>query len=156
MEEAMVHGVLTSHAMARITVTGLPDRPGSAARVLRTIADLDVAVGTVVLDRAFDCTVRRLDGPLVAAALKRAGYTVSLDDRVSEITVVGAGLRSVPAVAAGFCAVLARAGTKIELVSMENGRMTVVCGSDRYEQTVRALCREYRVDATEDAGFAVA
>jgi len=156
-----VHGVHASSTAAKITVTGVPDHAGATAAVFRVIAEQEVNVGLVSQNptgaptgrTAIAFTVARTAGPAVLGALRAARvrigfHRVDLDDDVAVITLTGAGLRSDPAIPATFCEVLARRGIRMEIVSIENSRISVTCGDHELETAVRALCEAFEVGAT--------
>ena len=161
MERALVHGVHTSSTVAKITVTGVPDHAQATAAVFRLVAEQEVGVGLVSRNPAgappgrtvIAFTVAGPAGPAVVDALHTARarivfHGVALDDDVAVITLTGAGLRTDPVIPATFCEVLARRKIRMELVSIENSRLSVVCGKHELETAVRALCEAFEVGAT--------
>ena len=151
----MVHGVHTSPPAAKITVVGVPHAAASAA-VFRIVAEQKVEPGLMSQHPAdgatIAITVPRSSGPPVLTALRavrtRIGFQrVDLEDDVVVLTLTGAGLRTDPTVPATFCEVLARGGVRLGLVTIENGRISVVCGSFEVEVAVRTLCEAFEVGA---------
>lgn len=159
-----MHGVHASVTAAKITVTGVPDRAGATAAVFRLIAEQDVTPGMVSQNpagapagrTAIALTVPSPAGPAVLAALgaarARIGFhRVDLEADVAVVTLTGAGLRSDPTIPATFCEVLARRGIRMEIVSIENSRISVACGKHDLETAVRALCEAFEVGAGTQA-----
>src|SRR5690606_9781794 len=116
MEQAIITGVAHDRSEAKITVTDVPDTPGMAARIIRTVADAETNIDLVPQsisrnsDRRTDITftLPRTDGPRAVEALKAAqpesGFgDVLHDEEVGKVSLVGAGMRSHPGVTATFC-----------------------------------------------------
>jgi aspartate kinase len=152
MEQHMITGVAHDRSMARIVVVGVPDEPGRAARIFRALADAHVSVDLIVqnasaagtgrTDLAF--TLPRGDcAPAVATLRANRGeigfQDVRCDERVGKVSLVGAGMRGSPGVAATFCEALAGIGMSLEIMSTSEIRMSVVCRDTEVEGAVRAL-----------------
>ena len=150
MEQAVVTAVTHDTSEAKITVTGVPDEPGIAARLFRALADRAVNVDTIVqnvsIHGATDIsfTVPKVD--LTAALAVVEGLApeigageVLADDRVAKVSLVGAGMRSHPGVSATMFETLARAGINIEMISTSAIRISCVVRDDRVEEAVRLL-----------------
>jgi aspartokinase len=151
----VVHGVHTSPPAAKITVVGVPHAAASAA-VFRIVAEQKVEPGLMSQHPADAATIAiavpRSSGPPVLTALRaartRIGFQrVDLEDDVVVLTLTGAGLRTDPTVPATFCEVLVRGGVRLGLVTIENGRISVVCGSFEVEFAVRTLCEALELGA---------
>lgn len=158
-----MHGVRTALTEAKVTVTGVPNHPGTTAALFKIVAELDINLGLVTqnparapagrTDIAF--TLAKPDGPATLATLRgaraRIGFhDVVLDSRVAVITLTGAGMRSDPAIAATFCEALARTGIHLEIVSIESNRISVVCEETSLDTAVHALCEVFEVGVAHE------
>ena len=123
-----------------MTVVGIPDYPGYAAKVFRAVADVDVNIDMVLqnvskiengkTDITFTCP--RDSGPAAVEkldALKdEIGFSqVLYDDHIGKVSLIGAGMRSHPGVTATFCEALAQVGVNIDLISTSEIRISVQC-----------------------------
>ncbi|MHB8328138.1 MAG: aspartate kinase [Acidimicrobiales bacterium] len=150
MEQAVVTAVTHDTSEAKVTVTGVPDKPGIAARLFRALADRHVNVDTIVQNTSIhgttdiSFTVPRVDlqeGLQVAGELLPAigAGEVLADDGVAKVSLVGAGMRSHPGVSATMFETLAARGINIEMISTSTIRISCVVRADRVEEAVRAL-----------------
>jgi aspartate kinase len=156
MEQAMISGVAHDSGEVKVTLQGVPDRPGVAASVFRTIADEAVPVDMIVqlsgrdgrTDISFTAPkeeVPRL-GPLMDRVVKEVGASGhELDDRVAKVSLVGAGIKSDPGVAAEMFAALAEEGINIEMISTSSIRVSCVVRADDAERAVRAIHARFRL-----------
>ncbi len=164
MEEAILTGVAHDRSEAKVTVVGLVDKPGYAAKVFRAVADAEINIDMVLqnisrvetgrTDITFTCPVA--DAPTAVArltALKdQIGFTdVLYDDHVGKVSLVGAGMKSHPGVTATFCEALSDAGINIELISTSEIRISVLCEADELDKAVRALHDAFELGGDEDA-----
>jgi len=150
MEQAVVTAVTHDTSEAKITVTGVPDKPGIAARLFRALADRAVNVDTIVQNVSIhgttdiSFTVPKVDLPAALALVEGlapeigAGEVLA-DDTVAKVSLVGAGMRSHPGVSATMFETLARAGINIEMISTSTIRISCVVRDDRVEEAVRLL-----------------
>jgi aspartate kinase len=149
MEQAIIAGIAHDKSEAKITVVGVPDRTGTAARIFQAIADADInidmivqnvsAAATGLTDISF--TLPKTEGASATAILQRIqgeiGFqSIQYDDQIGKLSLIGAGMRSHPGVTATFFACLAEAGVNIEMISTSEIRISIVC------QIGRASCRE--------------
>ena len=150
MEQAIVSGVVDDDSEAKVTVAGVPDRPGIAARLFRTLADADINVDMIVQNVSED-GVTDISFTLPREALA-AGTTitgaiaeeigavgVTTDAQIARVSLVGAGMKSNPGVAATMFEVLAREGVNIEMISTSAIRISCVVPEDDLERAVVAL-----------------
>jgi aspartate kinase len=150
MEQAVVTAVTHDTSEAKVTVTGVPDKPGIAARLFRALADRAVNVDTIVqntslhgttdisftvpkTDLAVSLEVARVLVPEIGAG------EVTADDGIAKVSLVGAGMRSHPGVSATMFEVLATAAINIEMISTSSIRLSCVVRADRVEEAVRLL-----------------
>ena len=150
MEQAIVSGVVDDDSEAKLTVSGVPDRPGIAARLFRTLADADINVDMIVqnvsaagvTDISFTLPREDLaDGQRIAEEISaEIGATgVVPDTKIARVSLVGAGMKSNPGVAATMFEVLAGEGVNIEMISTSAIRISCVVPEDDLERAVEAL-----------------
>jgi aspartate kinase len=150
MEQPVVTAVTHDTSEAKVTVTGVPDRPGVAAHLFRALADALVNVDTIVQNTSLhgttdiSFTVPKVD---LATSLTTVGTLapeigagdVMTDDAIAKVSLVGAGMRSHPGVSATMFETLAEAGINIEMISTSSIRISCVVRADRVEEAVRIL-----------------
>jgi aspartate kinase len=150
MEQPVVTAVTHDTSEAKVTVTGVPDRPGVAAHLFRALANAMVNVDTIVqntsvhgtTDISFTVPKVDLDTSLTtvdALAPDIGAGEVLTDDAIAKVSLVGAGMRSHPGVSATMFETLAGAGINIEMISTSSIRLSCVVRADRVEEAVRIL-----------------
>ncbi len=152
VEQALITGVAHDRHEAKITIVGVPDEPGIAAKIFQTVAAAETNIDMIVQNVSTEGTGRtdisftlpKTDGPTAMAALDRAKAMVRykqllFDDHVGKVSLIGAGMRSHPGVAAKFFAALAEAGVNIEMISTSEIRVSVVCRDTDLDSAVRAV-----------------
>jgi aspartate kinase len=164
MESPLLTGVAHDRSEAKVTVVGIPDIPGYAARVFRAIAEADVNIDMVLqnvskvedgkTDITFTCS--RDSGPTAVAKLDslkdEIGFVQLLyDDHIGKVSLIGAGMRSHPGVTATFCEALAAVGVNIELISTSEIRISVLCRDTELDKAVVALHEEFGLGGEEEA-----
>jgi len=164
VEQALITGVAHDRSEAKITIVGVPDEPGEAARIFETVAlaetNIDMIVqnvsteGTGRTDISF--TLPTSDGPTALAALQKVQEKVGFkgllfDDHIGKVSLIGAGMRSHPGVAATFFAALADAGVNIEMISTSEIRVSVVCRDTDLDAAVRAVHEAFDLGGDEEA-----
>ena len=155
-EEAVVTAVVHDASQAKITVTGVPDKPGVAARLFRALADRSVNVDDIVQNASvhgttdISFTVPRTDVNAAVegvsghlAALGAAGVTS--DEGVAKVSVIGAGMKSHPGVTATMFETLAEEGINIDLISTSTIRISCIVREQDVERAVRALHRAFEL-----------
>jgi aspartate kinase len=162
MEQAIIAGVAHDRSEAKITVVGVPDKVGEAARIFEALASVDVnldmvvqnvsAAATGLTDISF--TLPREDGQTAMAALARiqdeVGYDRLLyDDQVGKVSLIGAGMRSHPGITAKFFAGLASAGVNIEMISTSEIRISVIVDEAQINAAVQATHSVFDLDASD-------
>ena len=162
MEQAIIAGIAHDKSEAKITVVGVPDRTGTAARIFQAIADADVnidmivqnvsAAATGLTDISF--TLPKTEGASATAILQRIqgeiGFqSIQYDDQIGKLSLIGAGMRSHPGVTATFFACLADAGVNIEMISTSEIRISIVCRATDLENGVRAAHTAFELDAAQ-------
>jgi len=162
MEQAIIAGVAHDRSEAKITVVGVPDKVGEAARIFEALAATEVnldmvvqnvsAAATGLTDISF--TLPRTDGQAAMGALARiqdeVGYDKLLyDDQIGKVSLIGAGMRSHPGITARFFAALASAGVNIEMISTSEIRISVIVAENQVDEAVRATHTAFDLDAEE-------
>ena len=163
MEHAIISGVAHDTSEAKVTVVGVPDKPGEAARIFRAIADAEINIDMVVQNVSaastgltdISFTVPKAEGRKAIDALKRVqdsiGFTsLRYDQEIGKISLVGAGMRSNPGVTATFFEALSGAAVNIELISTSEIRISVVTRADDVNEAVRAVHSAFGLDSETD------
>ncbi|MEV6103148.1 aspartate kinase [Streptomyces sp. NPDC051940] len=163
MEQAIISGVAHDTSEAKITVVGVPDKPGEAALIFRSIADADINIDMVVQNVSaastgltdISFTLPKTDGHKAMEALTKAqpgiGFeSLRYDDQIAKISLVGAGMRTNPGVTAAFFEALSNAGVNIELISTSEIRISVVTREDEVKEAVRAVHTAFGLDSETD------
>jgi aspartate kinase len=166
MEQAIISGIAHDKSEAKITIVGVPDRTGVAARIFQAIADNDInidmivqnvsAAATGLTDISF--TLPKSEGANATQILQKlqgeVGFaSILYDDQVGKISLVGAGMRSHPGVTATFFAAMAEAGINIEMISTSEIRISIICRVADLEKGVKAAHTAFQLDA--ESGEAV-
>ena len=162
VEQAIISGVAHDRSEAKITVVGVPDRVGEAARIFRVIADSGINIDMIVQNVSAVATGRtdisftlpRDDGQTAMSALQRLKDTIGFesllyDDRIGKVSLIGAGMRSHPGVTATFFGALAEAGVNIEMISTSEIRISVVVDQKDVDEAVKATHKAFELDADE-------
>ncbi len=162
MEQAIISGIAHDKSEAKITIVGVPDRTGVAARIFQAIADADInidmivqnvsAAATGLTDISF--TLPKSEGANATSILQRiqgeVGYaSIQYDDQIGKLSLVGAGMRSHPGVTATFFAAMSEAGVNIEMISTSEIRISLVCRASDLERGVKAAHTAFELDADQ-------
>ena len=162
MEAAIITGVAHDRSQAKITIVGVPDKPGEAAAVFRAVADAQInidmivqnvsAAATSLTDISF--TLPRGEGQTAMTALSRLQDTVAFeslqyDDSVGKVSIVGAGMSSAPGISARFFEALSEAGVNIEMISTSEIRVSVVVTETQVEDAVQAAHAAFELGSDE-------
>jgi aspartate kinase len=162
MEQAIISGVAHDRTEAKITVVGVPDRVGTAARIFGIIAEAGINIDMIVQNVSAIATGRTdisftlpgADGQQALERLRAAQETLGFqellyDDRIGKVSVIGAGMRSHPGVSAKFFAALAEAGVNIQMITTSEIRISVVVGQADVDVAVNATHKSFGLDADE-------
>ena len=164
MEEAVLTGVATDKSEAKVTVLGIPDKPGEAAKVFRALADAEINIDMVLqnvssvedgtTDITFTCP--RSDGPRAMELLKKMQQqgdwtNVLYDDQVGKVSLVGAGMKSHPGVTAEFMEALRDVNVNVELISTSEIRISVLIREDDLDKSAKALHEKFQLGGDEEA-----
>ncbi|HSS67784.1 MAG TPA: aspartate kinase [Nocardioidaceae bacterium] len=162
MEQAIISGVAHDRSEAKITVVGVPDKIGEAARIFEALADSTINIDMIVQNISaahtgrtdISFTLPRDDGQVAMTTLSRlrdeVGYEQLLyDDRIGKVSLVGAGMRTHPGISARFFAALAAAGVNIEMISTSEIRISVIVDEDHVDAAVTAAHHAFDLDGDE-------
>ncbi|MEN9454412.1 MAG: hypothetical protein RLZZ19_899 [Actinomycetota bacterium] len=162
MEQAIISGIAHDKSEAKITIVGVPDRAGVAARIFQAIADADInidmivqnvsAAATGLTDISF--TLPRAEGSRATGIVQKLqgeiGFqSIQYDDQIGKLSLIGAGMRSHPGVTATFFAAMADAGVNIEMISTSEIRISIVCRQSDVERAVQAAHTAFDLDADQ-------
>ncbi|MEU3375298.1 aspartate kinase [Streptomyces sp. NPDC006711] len=163
VEHAIISGVAHDVSEAKVTVVGVPDKPGEAAAIFRAIANAEINIDMVVQNVSaastgltdISFTLPKAEGRKAIDALERMKPTIGFeslryDDQIAKISLVGAGMKTNPGVTAGFFEALSDAGVNIELISTSEIRISVVTRADDVNEAVRAVHSAFGLDSDSD------
>ena len=163
VEQAIISGVAHDRSEAKVTIVGVPDKPGEAAAIFHELAaaeiNLDMIVqnvstgGTGRTDVSF--TLPASDGAAALAALNKSAKAIGFenllyDDHIGKLSLIGAGMRSHPGVSATFFAALAEAGVNVEMISTSEIRISVILRDTELDLAVRAVHDAFELGSTEE------
>jgi aspartate kinase len=160
LEKAIVSGVTHDTSEAKVSIIGVPDRPGIAARVFRELARAGVNIDMIVQNVAqngeatISFTLPKADVPTADPILDRlreelGAARVEQDAEVAKISLIGAGMKSHPGVAADMFDALAEAGINIEIISTSSIRVSCVVRASEVERAVQAVHDRFQSNAEE-------
>lgn len=162
MEQAIISGVAHDKSEAKVTIVGVPDRTGIAARIFQAIADNDINVDMIVQNVSaaatgltdISFTVPKAEGQKATTVLQRiqgeVGFaSIIYDDTIGKLSLVGAGMRSHPGVTATFFAAMADAGVNIEMISTSEIRISVIVREADLERAAKAAHTAFQLDADQ-------
>jgi aspartate kinase len=163
VEQAIISGVAHDRSEAKVTVVGVPDKPGEAATIFRALASADINVDMIVQNVSTGGTGRTdvsftlpaADGAHALQALGRIKDVVGFDDllyddHIGKLSLIGAGMRSHPGVSAMFFGALADSGVNVEMISTSEIRISVVCRDVDLDIAVRAVHNAFELGSHED------
>ena len=161
MEQRAVSGIAYSRGEAKITLVGVPDRPGVAAAIFGPLADADVNVDMIVQNVSEDGKATDLTFTVAEADLDRAvgviegkrsvlGYRRAVGDAdVAKVSVIGVGMRSHAGVAQTMFTALAAKGINIQVISTSEIKVSVLIAEEYTELALRSLHSAYGLDAED-------
>ena len=162
MEHPLITAVTHSTEEARITLTGVPDRPGAAASIFRALADANCNVDTIIQnepreegrDAEVSFTISAEDLRAAERALEpiRAELgiaAIDTDPEIGKVSIIGAGMRSHPGVAATVFETLADEGINIEMISTSPIKISCVIDRGHVEEAVRALHSAFELEGED-------
>jgi aspartate kinase len=161
MEDPIISGVVTDMSEAKVTVLGVPDRPGISAALFEPLADANINVDMIVQNTSTDdttdisFTMPMADLTVAEEIVRRVADEVGAsgvthDDNIAKVSLVGAGMKSSPGIAAKMFRVLASEDVNIEMISTSTIRVSVVTEADNMERAARALHTAFGLDSGAD------
>jgi aspartate kinase len=158
MEEPIISGVVHDVSEAKVTVEGVPDRPGVSAALFEPLAAANVNVDMIVQNTSkagttdISFTMPKADMQVAEDIVRRVAAEVGAigvthDADIAKLSVVGAGMKSSPGIAAKMFRVLADEGVNIEMISTSTIRISVVIAATDLERAARRLHTEFGLDA---------
>jgi aspartate kinase len=150
MEQAIVSGIAHDRSEAKLTVNRVPDRPGVAAALFGSLARAGVNVDMIVQNVSHDGTtdisftvprVNVVEGERIAkqVAVEIGAESVDVDSEIAKVSLVGAGMKTHPGVAARVFEAMSKAGINIEMISTSTIRISCVIRAGQVEAAVQAL-----------------
>lgn len=162
MEQPIISGIAHDRSQEKITVVGLPDKPGIAAELFRQVALADANIDMIVQNIAASIpgrstitfTCQSGDAKDVLARLEEARdildyREVVYNPEIGKLSLVGAAMRNAPGISARFFEALSKADVNVEMISTSEVRISVIVDADRLDDAVRALHKEFNLDASQ-------
>ncbi len=160
MEQAIISGVTHDISEAKITIRDVPDRPGVAASVFGTLADANANVDMIIQNVSesgttdISFTVPKEDLARAKKATEKVVLELgarrwSLDESVAKVSLIGAGMKTHPGVAAQMFRALADAGVNLDMIATSSIRISCVISAAEVERAVRALHSSFGLDSEE-------
>jgi aspartate kinase len=157
MEQAIISGVAHDTGEGKLVIRRVPDKPGVAARVFTELADANVNIDMIVQNVSEDgttdisCTLPLAEGPRATQLLEKllpeiGAEEIVLDTDIAKISLIGAGMKTHPGVAAGMFSALSDAGVNIEMISTSTIRISVVVREADVVTAVRAIHEHFGLD----------
>ncbi|OHY72570.1 aspartate kinase [Marinobacter sp. AC-23] len=157
MEQPVVSGIAFNRDEAKVTISGVPDTPGSALRILKPVSEANIGVDMIVQNvgednrTAFTFTVHRNDFKRAKDVLQRVSdelgaHGVSGDTKIAKVSIVGVGMRSHAGVATKMFEALSVEGINIQMISTSEIKISVVIDEKYLELAVRALHSVFELD----------
>lgn len=164
LEQPLISGVTHDRSQAKVTVVGVPDVPGSAAKVFGLLnesnVNLDMIVQNVSTDRSdvtdisFTCDQAqggKAVGVLTNHKAELGFEEIKYNDSIGKLSLVGAGMKANPGVSFAFFDALREAGVNIEMISTSEIRISVITDIDNLDEAVRAVHTAFGLDAEQEA-----
>lgn len=156
MEKVLVRGVAVDKDQAKVVVSNIADKPGTAARVFRALADASINVDMIVqnvgrggvANLTFTVPLSEKDKAVkaLAPALKEVGGDATFDEAIAKLSVVGVGMKTHSGVAAALFEALARAGVNLELISTSEIKISVVIAKEKADEAARVAHAAFALD----------
>ena len=164
VEQPIISGVAHDAGDAKVTVVGVPDKPGEAAAIFRALADAEINIDMIVQNISVAATGRtdvtftcpKGDGQRALGSLTKVrdsiGFeTLLYDEDIAKVSLIGAGMRSHPGVSATFFTALADSNVNVEMISTSEIRISVVTREADAPIAVRALHSAFGLDGDGEA-----
>ena len=158
MEDPIISGIVTDTSEAKVTVVAVPDRPGISAALFEPLAEANVNVDMIVQNTGHDgttdisFTMPKADLAMAEKIVQRiadeiGAEGVEQDANIAKLSLVGAGMKTSPGIAAKMFRVLADEGVNIQMISTSTIRISVVTSADQLEKAARALHTAFDLDS---------
>ena len=164
LEQPLISGVAHDRGQAKITVVGVPDIPGSAAKVFGLLNEakinIDMIVQNVSTDRPnvtdISFTLNQAQGPQALQVLEKTQSEIGFEEviyneAVGKLSLVGAGMKTNPGVSFTFFEALSNAGVNVEMISTSEIRISVITELSKLDEAVRAVHTAFELDAESEA-----
>ncbi|MBV9097452.1 MAG: aspartate kinase [Frankiaceae bacterium] len=161
VEQAIISGVAHDRSEAKVTVVGVPDKPGEAAGIFAALADAEINIDMIVQNVSgaagrtdISFTLPKADGLTAMSALEkvknRIGFEGLLyDDHIGKVSLIGAGMKSHPGVSRTFFSALGESNVNVEIISTSEIRISVLVRDTDVDIAVRALHDAFELDGSE-------
>ena len=156
MEKVVVRGVAVDKDQAKVVVSDIADKPGTAAKVFCALAEANINVDMIVQNVGRDgvanltFTVPQTEigkvEKTLAPVIKDIGGSVTLDDQIAKLSVVGVGMRTHSGVASTLFTALAGAGINLELISTSEIKISVVIAKDKADEAARVAHKAFELE----------
>jgi aspartate kinase len=154
MDAVFVSGVTYDKDEAKVTLLGVPDRPGLAAQIFGPIAEANIVVDMIIQNASaagttdLTFTVPKADYKKALAMVENMADSiqaqgVTVDPHIAKVSIIGVGMRTHAGVAARMFKVLSREGVNIEMISTSEIKVSVVIDEKNTERAVKALHKEF-------------
>jgi aspartate kinase len=158
VEDPIISGVVTDMTEAKVTVLGVPDRPGISAALFEPLAEANVNVDMIVQNTSTEGTtdisftmpmadMAQSESIVQRVAEEIGAKAVTHDDGIAKVSLVGAGMKSSPGIAAKMFRVLADEGVNIQMISTSTIRISIIIPADDMERAARALHTAFGLDS---------
>ena len=156
MEKVVVRGVAVDKDQAKVVVSNIADKPGTAAKVFCALAEANINVDMIVQNVGRDgvanltFTVPQTEigkvEKTLAPVIKDIGGSVTLDDKIAKLSVVGVGMRTHSGVASTLFTALAGAGINLELISTSEIKISVVIAKNKADEAARVAHKAFELE----------
>ena len=157
MEQFVVSGVVLNEKEAKVTVRGVPDKPGIAGFIFTKLAEANINVDMIVQSSEkqgkndISFTIQETDLEEVRRIIEEVKQQLGIkeviyDSDMAKVSIVGAGMQSHPGVAARMFTCLGREGINIDMISTSEIKISCVVKKGKGRQAVRAIHREFELD----------
>jgi aspartate kinase len=163
VEQAIISGVAHDRSEAKVTVVGVPDKPGEAAGIFSALANAEINIDMIVQNVSgaagrtdISFTLPKTDGAAAMAALEKVKATIGFegllyDDHIGKVSLIGAGMKSHPGVSKTFFEALGDCGVNVEIISTSEIRISVLVRDTDVDVAVRALHDAFDLGSSEEA-----
>jgi aspartate kinase len=163
VEQAIISGVAHDRSEAKVTVVGVPDKPGEAAGIFAALADAEINIDMIVQNVSgaagrtdISFTLPKTDGAAAMTALEKVQAGIGFegllyDDQIGKVSLVGAGMKSHPGVSKTFFQALGECNVNVEIISTSEIRISVLVRDTDVDVAVRALHDAFDLGAATEA-----